>query len=94
MGIMHRTDNHVTLFRCKDVAASFARRRAELVAEATRDGFKVLHDDGEQFRAEKFDSCRHRVELMACIQGYPFVNGPAIVRRDGAKEYSALLLPK
>lgn len=91
---MHRTDNHVTRFRCKDVAASFAQRRTELVAEATRDGFKVLHDDGEQFRAEKFDSCRSRVVLMACVQGHPFVNGPAIVRCEGAKEYSVLLLPK
>lgn len=90
----NRTDNHVTRYRCKDVAASFAKRRAQLVADAANEGMTVLYDDGKQFRAECFNSSRERIVFEACVQGAPFANGPAIVRSYGKVEYSDLLLPK
>ena len=91
---MHRTNDHVTRFRCKDVQASFAKRRAELVAAAAQEGASVLLDDGTRFHAEYMNSSRQRVAFRACVQGAPFVNGPAIVRSCGAQEYADLLLPK
>lgn len=91
---MHRTNNHVTRYHCKDVAFSFARMRAELMANAAQKGMTILLDDGEQFRAEQIDSCRQRVVYMACAKGAPFVNGPAIIRSYGAQEYVELFLQK
>lgn len=91
---MRRTLNHVSRIRCKDVAVSFARRRAELVTQAENDGAKTLVDNGTFFHAERFNCSGERVVYMACEQGAPFVNGPAIIRTHGAVEYADLLLPK
>lgn len=90
---MHRTLNHTTRYRCKDVAASFAKRRAALVEEAKSEGAKVLSDNGEFFHAERMDSSSSRVVYMACQQGAPFVAGPSIIRCFGAVKYADLLLP-
>jgi hypothetical protein len=92
--IMRRTTNHITRYRCSDVGASFAKRRAALVESARIEGATVLADDGEFFHAERLDSSKSRVTYMACRQGAPFVNGPSIVKRFGAIEYADLLLPR
>jgi hypothetical protein len=92
--IMRRTTNHVTRYRCSDVGASFAKRRAALVEAALIEGATVLADDGEFFHAERLDCSKSRVTYMACRQGAPFINGPCIVKRFGAIEYADLLLPK
>lgn len=91
---MHRTDNHTQRLRCKDVAASFARHRAELVADAAAQGLTVQTDDGVFFVAEGFNGSKERVWMHAGPQGSPFVNGPSVTRRCGKVEYSTLLLPK
>lgn len=91
---MKRTMNHTTRYRCKDVAASFAKRRADLVEAAKNEGATVIADNGEFFHAERMDSSRSRIVYMACHQGAPFANGPSIIRRYGAVEYADLLLPK
>ncbi|MDO8728676.1 MAG: hypothetical protein Q7K26_02145 [bacterium] len=91
---MHRTDNHVQQIHCKNVAASFARHRASLVAEASSQCLDVKVDDGIFFVAEGFNACKQRVWLHAGPQGSPFVNGPSVTRRCGKTEYATLLLPK
>lgn len=90
----HRTNNHVTRIRCKDVAASYARRRAALVEMAATEGATVLHNNAHYFHAERVSSSNERVTYMACEQGAPYVNGPCIIHRMGAVEYVDLLLPK
>lgn len=90
----HRTNNRVSHIRCKDVALSFAKRRALLIQEAAAEGLTVLHDDGQQFRAEKINKSRQRIVYQACVQGAPFANGPAIIKDVGAVQYADLLLPK
>lgn len=91
---MRKTLNHVTKHRCKDVAASFAKRRALLVSLAEEAGATVLFDNGVSFRAEHFNASRERIQYMACEQGAPFANGPSLITRFGAVEYADLLLPK
>lgn len=91
---MHRTDNHTQRIRCKDVAASFSRHRAALVAEAAEQGLTVKTDDGVYFVAEGFNSSKERIWLHAGPQGSPFSNGPSVTRRCGRVEYATLLLPK
>lgn len=91
---MRRTMNHTTRYRCKDVAMSFAKHRAQLVAQAANDGMKVLTDDGVHFHAEKIDCCGSRIVFIAGPAGTPFANGPSITRRLGAVQYSDLFLSK
>lgn len=91
---MRKTLSHVTKYRCKDVAESFAKRRALLVAMAEQAGAKVIFDNGVSFRAEHFNASRERIQYMVCEQGAPFANGPSIITRFGAVEYVDLLLPK
>lgn len=58
---MHRTNNHTQRIYCKDEAASFVRRCAELLVEATDQGLKVLVDDSMRFVTEGFNVCKERV---------------------------------
>jgi hypothetical protein len=83
----------VIRYRCKDVSASFAKMRGELMANALQKNMPVILDDGEQFHAEAFELGR-RVVYLACRQGSPYVSGPSIIRRYGAQEYVELFLPK
>jgi hypothetical protein len=89
-----RTDSHARRLRCKDVLATFARLRADLVREAKSLGMNTLLDDGLQFRAEIIDHCRERIVFQACLRGQPYANGPAIIRAFGKVEYVDLLLQK
>lgn len=91
---MHRTDNHVTTFRCKDLMATLTKRRIELVAEAGRLGLEVKSDKGLHFFAEGFDASKRRIVFHTGEQGAPFANGRSITCSYGAQEYSELFLPK
>lgn len=91
---MHRSVNHVTRFKCKDVQASFLRHRAELMNEAEMRGLRIRTNDDTFFIAEGFDACNQRIWFQAGPIGSPFVHGPSVTRRIGEHEYSILLLPK
>lgn len=91
---MHRTDNHVTRYRCNDVKSSWIRGRDKLIAEAKSANAKIISDDGTHFYAESFDCCGSRLVFHAGEIGAPYMNGPCISRIKANGEYVDLFLPK
>lgn len=86
---------NVTQIRCKDVQASFARRRAEIVDYARQHGMQVMFDDGVAFRAIQHDPhATSDAEVGANQAGAPFVNGPCIWASRYGTVHETLLLPK
>jgi len=91
---MHRTDTHTRRIYCVDVAASFAKHRADLVAVAKAEDLTVILDSADGFVAEGFDHCKSRIRYLAGSIDQPFANGPSLTCMDGHLIYHTLFLPK